>query len=50
MIEVEGDHVGKVQDAWETPPYGLTSSWDKDGAGAANPWTTCLAAPRKTRF
>jgi hypothetical protein len=31
MIKVEDDHLAKVQGIWETLPYGLTSSWDKDG-------------------
>jgi hypothetical protein len=31
MIKVEDDKILKVQGIWNTMPYGLTSSWDKDG-------------------
>jgi hypothetical protein len=31
MIKVENDQVGKVQGIWDTMPYGMTTSWDKDG-------------------
>ena len=31
MMKIEDDQVAKVQGVWGNIPYGMTSSWDKDG-------------------